>query len=118
MVPKIELSLMNDNHNTGRLRDYEPTYIEINNKENDNKAMNRMDILMMSKSNRGRKFKPHDVEVNNEQLLTFDSKGNDYQLDTELRPEDLFTNFRMVDKSTECTNDFNEGTARETLEIS
>lgn len=73
---------------------------------------------MMSKSTRGRKVKVHEVEVKDAQLLTFDSKGNDYPLDMELRPEDLFSNFRMVDKSTECTNDFNEGFARETNEIS
>lgn len=96
IVPKIELSLVND-VNTGRVRDYTPVILE--NKENNSKAMNRIDILMMSKESKERK----NNNLSNmpmDQLVTFHSHKPSYPKDDSLKVEDLISKF-MSDKEIE-----------------
>jgi hypothetical protein len=73
MIPKIELSLLNDHQNTGRPTTYLPALSkdyrkEINDKENKN--YNR-------------------VGGNNDQLATFHSRSRSHRVDSELKLEDL-----------------------------
>lgn len=110
IVPKIELSLLKDQQNTGRPIEYEP--YEMDDKENDqlNMNKNRFDILYMSKESSSQTNEnetdfgnranfEHRAEFGNGQLITFHSghKGKDY-VDTEMKLDELSPQNKMVDK--------------------
>lgn len=110
IIPKIELSLINDNQNTGRPHIYNPSdLVSVQNKENDIKHMNRVEILMMREESKSSKTQANKTDAK-EQYVTFHSRRNSHAVDSELKIEDLQVPKKAVDKKSywqiDLTSDF------------
>jgi hypothetical protein len=99
IIPKIELSLINDNQNTGRPHIYQPSdLVSAQNKENDIKHMNRVEILMMREESKSSKTQVNKRDAN-QQYVTFHSRKNSHTVDSELKIEDLQVPKKAHDKN-------------------
>lgn len=110
IIPKIELSLINDNQNTGRPHIYQPSdLVSAQNKENDIKHMNRVEILMMREESKSSKTQVNKRDAN-QQYVTFHSRRNSHTVDSELKIEDLQVPKKAHDKNAywqiDLTSDF------------